>query len=85
MILSHMGRMVTVKAFPAGIPYTRFETLAKNAPPANFPEGLKIILGVDRLDYTKGIPQRLLAMEALFENFPEHIGKVDSNFFLNYF
>jgi trehalose 6-phosphate synthase/phosphatase len=32
--------------------------------------GRKIILGIDRLDYTKGIVQRLLAMERLFEADP---------------
>ncbi|MFP4660852.1 MAG: trehalose-6-phosphate synthase [Halanaerobiales bacterium] len=35
----------------------------------------KLIFGVDRLDYTKGILQRLLAMERLFEKYPEYIGK----------
>ena len=30
----------------------------------------KIILGVDRLDYTKGIPEKLLAYEDLLKNYP---------------
>ncbi|RJP28261.1 MAG: trehalose-6-phosphate synthase [Candidatus Omnitrophota bacterium] len=34
-------------------------------------EGYKIILGLDRIDYTKGIPERLLAMDALLERHPE--------------
>ncbi len=36
----------------------------------------KILLGVDRLDYTKGIPQRLLAFEMLLQNQPELCGQV---------
>jgi len=32
---------------------------------------VRIILGVDRLDYTKGIPERLRAFESLLENHPE--------------
>lgn len=36
----------------------------------------RILLGVDRLDYTKGIPQRLLAFETLLENRPELRGEV---------
>jgi len=32
----------------------------------------KIALGVDRLDYTKGIVERLLALEHLFETHPRH-------------
>ena len=36
----------------------------------------RILLGVDRLDYTKGIPRRLLAYERLLRTHPELIGKV---------
>jgi trehalose-6-phosphate synthase len=39
-------------------------------------EGLQVILGVDRLDYTKGIPQKLLAFEKLLVDHPELVGKV---------
>ena len=35
-----------------------------------------MILGVDRLDYTKGLTNRLLAIERLLEEHPEHIGKI---------
>ena len=31
-----------------------------------------ILLGVDRLDYTKGIPERIRAFERLLELHPEH-------------
>jgi len=33
--------------------------------------GVKVLLGLDRLDYTKGIPERLLAIDRLLENHPE--------------
>lgn len=36
----------------------------------------KIIVSVDRLDYTKGIPERLRAFERLLEKYPEWIGHV---------
>jgi trehalose 6-phosphate synthase len=35
-----------------------------------------ILVGVDRLDYTKGIPERLRALERLLENHPEHREKI---------
>ncbi|HEX7647968.1 MAG TPA: trehalose-6-phosphate synthase, partial [Noviherbaspirillum sp.] len=35
-----------------------------------------LVLGVDRLDYTKGIPERLHAVELLLERHPEWIGKM---------
>jgi trehalose 6-phosphate synthase len=38
-------------------------------------EGVRIGLGVDRLDYTKGIPERLEAVERLFEKRPEWNGR----------
>jgi trehalose 6-phosphate synthase/phosphatase len=36
----------------------------------------KVILGVDRLDYTKGLVNRLKAFEVLLERHPEHRGNV---------
>ncbi len=38
--------------------------------------GRKMILGVDRLDYSKGIPHRLLAFDRLLETHPEWRGQV---------
>ena len=38
--------------------------------------GQKIIMGVDRLDYTKGIPHRLEAFENCLERYPELRGKI---------
>ncbi|KAL7420149.1 Trehalose-6-P synthase/phosphatase complex synthase subunit [Cryptotrichosporon argae] len=39
-------------------------------------KGCKVIIGVDRLDYIKGIPQKLHALEAFLTQHPEWIGKV---------
>jgi trehalose 6-phosphate synthase/phosphatase len=36
----------------------------------------KVVLGVDRLDYTKGLVHRLKAFEKLLEKHPEHIENV---------
>jgi trehalose 6-phosphate synthase/phosphatase len=38
--------------------------------------GEKVLLGLDRLDYTKGIPRRLLAFERLLEREPRWRGRV---------
>ncbi len=35
-----------------------------------------VLLGVDRLDYTKGIPERLLAFKQLLQQYPQHIGNI---------
>src|SRR5262249_53908120 len=36
----------------------------------------RIVLGIDRLDYTKGIPERLIAFQTLLEHDPELRGNV---------
>jgi len=36
----------------------------------------KLIVSIDRLDYTKGIPNRLEAFEFFLDTYPEYIGKV---------
>ena len=44
-----------IRALPIGIPYTNFQTLAQSSPATISDNSVKVILGVDRLDYTKGI------------------------------
>jgi trehalose 6-phosphate synthase/phosphatase len=47
-----------VGAFPIGIEFEAFDTYAKEAPQQREIGPEQIVLGVDRLDYTKGIPER---------------------------
>ena len=77
------SRTVRFGAFPLGVDFAAFETprsacamgLSLLAIRQANPE-VKLMLAVDRLDYTKGIPRRLLAFERLLEMDPELIGKV---------
>jgi len=39
-------------------------------------EGKYVGVGMDRIDYTKGIPERLQALDKFFEHFPDYRGKV---------
>jgi alpha,alpha-trehalose-phosphate synthase [UDP-forming] len=81
-VVEHRGRLTGVGAFPIGILPESFQ----QAPEpllveeiANLTRSLgavKLVLGVDRLDYTKGIPERLIAFGRLLELFPEWRGKV---------
>ncbi len=72
------GRTVLPKAFPIGIDAKSFAALAA-APEAqeNYQRmveskaGRKMLLGVDRLDYSKGIDERMLAYERLLNESPE--------------
>ena len=42
----------------------------------NLPPGVKLAVGVERLDYTKGIVERFQGMEAFFDKHPEWIGRL---------
>ena len=42
-------------------------------------KGLNVIVGVERLDYIKGLTQKLLAFESFLEKYPEYRGKVKCN------
>ncbi|ODN04256.1 Bifunctional trehalose-6-phosphate synthase/phosphatase [Orchesella cincta] len=76
MLVEHGGRCVRVRPLPIGIPFDRFVQLAKDAPQVLTATNQKLILGVDRLDYTKGLVHRLRAFERLLEKHPEYKEKV---------
>lgn len=82
--LSVDGRRVLVDAFPMGIDFAHYAEGAES--PAAEAEaeklqarthGRKVVLSVDRLDYTKGIPGRLKTFDRLLEQHPEWRGKVN--------
>ena len=76
-------REMRVGDFPIGIDAAAFAVRAATpevedrlrAIRARF-AGRQIVLGLDRLDYTKGIPQRLRAFCDLLERFPEVRGRI---------
>ncbi len=74
--IEHGDHTVQVGAFPLGIDYAEYERRSREAPRTKRPASERIILGVDRLDYTKGIPERMRAYERLLELHPDHRGKV---------
>ncbi|KAF4775498.1 glycosyltransferase family 20 [Colletotrichum scovillei] len=81
--VDYNGKFVTVGAFPIGIDPEKFvEGLKKpkvqeriDALTRKF-NGVKLIVGVDRLDYIKGVPQKLHALEVFLTEHPEWIGKI---------
>lgn len=55
MLVELAGRKIRVKAIPIGVPFKRFVELSEKAPVfLKMSDDVKVILGVDRLDYTKG-------------------------------
>ena len=69
--VEHGSHVARVGAFPLGIDFAEYERRARSAPRPKRAPGERIILGVDRLDYTKGIPERIRAYERLLELHPE--------------
>lgn len=77
------GRYVESRALPLGIDAEAFEQrVTTDGARLEYERvleaarGRRILLGVDRLDYTKGIPERMLAFERLLERRPELIERV---------
>jgi trehalose 6-phosphate synthase len=78
------GRETLVRPYPISIEWPSHWT--EGAPPVTacraevrrefgLPEDALLGVGVDRLDYTKGIEERLLAVERLLERSPEYQGR----------
>ncbi|KAG0210688.1 Trehalose-6-P synthase/phosphatase complex synthase subunit [Mortierella sp. GBA43] len=77
------GRYAHVGTFPIGIDPEKFAEGLKEPKVIDrirslrekF-KGVKVIVGVDRLDYIKGVPQKMHALEVFLSEHPEWIGKV---------
>ncbi|APT85467.1 alpha,alpha-trehalose-phosphate synthase (UDP-forming) [Corynebacterium aquilae] len=66
-IITTTGRRIDVGAFPISIDSHSLKQAAAEAPTLpDLPGAPQIVLGVDRLDYTKGILQRLNVFEELY-------------------
>jgi trehalose 6-phosphate synthase/phosphatase len=71
------GRDVAVEVHPISIDVARMAHLATARPDRRqHARESRTVLGVDRLDYTKGVPERLLAVERFFERYPAWRGRV---------
>ncbi|MCC7109447.1 MAG: bifunctional alpha,alpha-trehalose-phosphate synthase (UDP-forming)/trehalose-phosphatase [Deltaproteobacteria bacterium] len=76
------GRTSAMGAFPMGVDAAAFAALARSEPIQRLAKDVcgaseeRLLVGIDRLDSTKGIPRRLLAYERLLEEHPELHGKV---------
>lgn len=78
--LHYQSRQIKVQAFPISIDYERINQIANAPEMASTVQQIKqtflpaefIGLGVDRLDYTKGILERLECIALFFERHPEY-------------
>jgi trehalose 6-phosphate synthase len=77
------GRKVMVRAFPVSIATAIYARAARNSIRSRMAQelrdslgGKRLILGVDRLDYSKGIPHRIQAFGHFLDKYPEWLGRV---------
>jgi trehalose 6-phosphate synthase len=81
--LKGFGRTLALDAFPIGIDAESFAAEAeRNARSSKLkslarnPDSPCYVVGVDRLDYTKGLPERIRGIEAFLKNHRSYRGKV---------
>lgn len=87
--ISYQDRLVKVDSFPMGIDYEKFHQAALHQSmnvnkksdllerlKAHQSKDRKLILSIDRMDYTKGIPNRIKAFEYFLEKYPKYKEKV---------
>lgn len=90
--IAYHDRIIKVDSFPMGIDYNKFHDAAKSHKKLSSEDrselqqkldehfksakNTKLILSIDRLDYTKGIPNRIRAFEYFLNKYPEFQEKV---------
>lgn len=77
-VIKYNGHKTFVKPFPISIDYEVMNNRAKTPAVDKEIENIKskwpyefLAVGVDRVDYTKGIPERLMAIDRFLEKYPE--------------
>ena len=82
-LITYGGERTQVESYPISIDWPDAPTLEKSVEHCrleireglNLPHAQLLGLGVDRLDYTKGILERFAAVEVMLERHPEMIGR----------
>ena len=65
-------RLVSIASFPVGIDLTEFTKAKRASNLAQARPSVSRIIGVDRLDYTKGLPQKFKAFGRLLDKYPSY-------------
>ncbi len=82
--ITYNGRTTAVRAYPMGVDAERIKRRSLNVAESawrtfkadwGIDPDVRLVLGVDRLDYTKGIPERLRSLERLWEERPRWRGR----------
>jgi trehalose-6-phosphate synthase len=83
--VTYEGHHAQVKSYPISIAWPKLEELGKDSPSAcrkqvladnSLPKHVRLGLGVDRLDYTKGLLERFQSFERFLDKHTDQIGQV---------
>lgn len=81
--VQHKGRTIFSEVLPMGIDFEKYDSLSKSKEVQELSSKIKnqynnqkIILSIDRLDYSKGIMERLHAFESLINTYPDLRGNI---------
>lgn len=81
--ISAFGKTLKVKAYPIGIDAAGFRNASQSEKAfeaggriSRFLGERQLVIGVDRMDYSKGLPERFEAVGQLFDAYPDLHGKV---------
>ncbi|MBX2820065.1 MAG: trehalose-6-phosphate synthase [Rhodothermaceae bacterium] len=82
-IIFWQGREIRVEAHPIGVDTAYFHKVANSTTVKRDADLLRsqvgtdfLVIGIDRLDYTKGVLSRLLAFESFLQQYEEYHGRV---------
>lgn len=84
-VVSYRGSLTRIESVPMGIPFANIRQTVADLDEPHFEKirdsydidaNTTIAVGVDRLDYSKGIPERLRALDQLFVRYPEWRGSL---------
>lgn len=82
-LVQAFGRTFRAEAFPIGIEPDMFADIVRDRGHASRLRrirrsrgGVEWVVGIDRLDYSKGLPERFSAFERFLERYPAYRGKV---------
>ena len=81
ILITHGHHTTLIKAYPIGINPVYIHKLASQplsdqAVLKNLTSTITTILAVERLDYTKGIPERLQAFAAFLQRYPQYLERI---------
>ena len=84
--VTYGGHETLIRAFPISVDFDEISkaadskeiknTVKKLREEMSLPEDVFVMVGLDRIDYTKGIAEKIRAVDRFFEKFPEYKGRV---------